>query len=443
MSLPTLLLPFVLGWLVVAAAWPRAANDRTLPLRVVLAVGFGLGLASLSAFVLLLARDGVGPLDAALLEGSLAAALAGWLWQRRATSPPTPIATLPRTSWLAGLGVVLAALCAGLVFVLATRREPHGVTDALSFWNLRAHMLAGSGAHWRQAFAAELPHADYPLLVPLAAVRAWCGLGDTSPIAPAAIAALFTLGTTALLWAGIRAVGGSGLVAAAAMLGFPYFTVIGASQLADVPLAFFALAAVVLLALHTRTTPSGRSLLALSGLALGFAAWTKNEGALLLLVVPVVWSLRADGRSLRERAQDLLTLALGASPVLVALATFKLWLAPTNDLVAEVAGGGLLARIQDGERWLAIAGGVLRWSWNAGPVMGPCVALYWLLTGRRITFPLTASCVMLALFCAVYLVASADLEWHLGTSMPRLVLQLLPMALFGVFLPTSPRSAER
>lgn len=443
MSLLALVLPFVVGWLVVAVAWPRDAHAQTLPLRAVLAVGFGLGSASLSAFVLLPVRDDVAPLEAALLEGALAAALAGWLWRRRATSPPTPIAPAPRTSWLAGLGVVLAAVGAGLVFVLATRRDPHGVTDALSFWNLRAHMLAGSGVHWRQAFAAELPHADYPLLVPLAAVRAWCGLGGTSPFVPAAIAALFTLGTTALLWAGVRAVGGSGLVAAAAMLGCPYFTVIGASQLADVPLAFFALAAVVLLALHTHTTSSGRSLLALAGLALGFAAWTKNEGALLLVVVPTVWSLRADGRSLRERALDLLALVLGASPVLLALATFKLWLAPTNDLVAEVAGGGLLARIQDGERWLAIAGGVLRWSWNAGPVMVPCVALYWLLAGRRVTFPLTASCVLLVLFCGVYLVASADLEWHLGTSMPRLVLQILPMALFGVFLPASPRPAER
>jgi hypothetical protein len=450
MSLLTALLPLLIGWLLVASVWPRDALARTLPLRLVLAVGFGVGVASLSAFTLLLLRDEVAPLAVLLLEGAVAAGL-GWNLRRRSGPTASRLAPTPageRFSPLQGAGVAVAALGACLAFTLATCAEPNGVTDALSIWNLRARMLAESGVHWRQAFAAELPHADYPLLVPLAAVRGWCGLVDSPAFVTGVVAAFFTIGTSALLWAGVTAAGGNGLVAAAALLGFPAMTRIGASQLADVPLAFFALAAVTLLTLHSKRAPAGRSLLHLAGLSLGLAVWTKNEGVPMLVVIPAAWMLsvamqaRRD-QSWRERTRDLLALSIGALPALLAVATFKAWLAPSNDLVAEVAGAGIGERILDGERWAAIATAVVRMSWYSGQVMLPCVVLYWLLAGRRITFPLAAAGVMLLAFCGVYLVASANLEWHLGTSMPRLLLQLLPMALFGVFLPASPRPAQR
>ena len=77
-----------------------------------------------------------------------------------------------------------------------------------------------------------------------------------------------------------------GLLAGLVLIGLVSFLQRGTLQYADVPLAFFILSAVLLLVLYDASERPQRGLLVLSGLAAGLAAWTKNEGLLLLLVLP-------------------------------------------------------------------------------------------------------------------------------------------------------------
>jgi len=419
-------------------------------LRAVLATGIGLGSTSIVAFVVLLVGNELTTGRVIVAEIAVVVVLAAVVRRRRNIAP-----TMGRRDVVAGDDLpprtgallVFAGGTAAVVFVLASLRDPHGIADAVSIWNLRARLLFDNGVHWRNAFAPELAitHPDYPLLLPLVVVRTWHWIGESPTVVPAIVAGAFTFGTVALLWASLRALAGgsSGLLAAAALLGFPSFVATGSAQLADVPLAFFALASCVVLAANDRWRSAGWSMVCLAGLLLGLAAWTKNEGMLLLVVVPATHALSRARLGWRANAKFLALLAVGALPALVPLLVFKTALVQPNDLVVQVARGHAADRVLDGERWGMIATAFCREAWASGPVMLVAVVVWWSWRVRRCTVPLAVAAAMFAGYFVVYLVASKSLEWHLATSAQRLLLQLLPTALFGVFLPpASPVAAD-
>ena len=181
-----------------------------------------------------------------------------------------------------------AALYAGILRMLAL---PHGIMDAFAIWNLHARFLFLGGPNWRDGFTAVIPwsHPDYPLLLPAAIAHFWTYLGHDDPRVPAALGFTFTFATVGLLFSALSILRGrtQAALAAIALLATPSFIEEGTAQYADVPLAFFFLATVVLICLDDYR-PEGRAPLCarppllLAGLALSFAAWTKNEGLLFL-----------------------------------------------------------------------------------------------------------------------------------------------------------------
>ena len=163
---------------------------------------------------------------------------------------------------------------------------PQGGWDAWAIWNARARFLFRSGDDWRQAFHPAQAHDDYPLLVPMSNVRCWWRSGANRVGCPRCWA-MGSLWRRLACWrresAGCAAQ--PGLLAGTVLLGTKAFVMLGAAQYADVPLAFFILASVLLLALDDAAEQSSPGLVLLAGLCAGLAAWTKNEGLLFLVVV--------------------------------------------------------------------------------------------------------------------------------------------------------------
>ena len=97
----------------------------------------------------------------------------------------------------------------------------------------------------------------------------------------------FTFAAVGLLAAGVCRLRSrnQGLLAGAVLLGTKAFVMLGAAQYADVPLAFFILATVLLLGLDDAAEQSSPGLVLLAGFCAGLAAWTKNEGLLFLVVM--------------------------------------------------------------------------------------------------------------------------------------------------------------
>src|SRR5206468_7056726 len=85
-----------------------------------------------------------------------------------------------------------------------------------------------------------------------------------------------------------------------------------------------------------------------AGAAAGLAGWTKNEGALLLVVVLAV------ALFMRPRFRALLHVAAGAGLPTLVLMVFKLRLAPASDLVDPHGAAAIAGKLADAARWLAV-----------------------------------------------------------------------------------------
>jgi len=442
-----------LGW----ARWPGPAWVR-IGLRGSLGAGLGVGLSS-CAFVLLL-WAGLHVSWAAVIGNLTVAALGGLAWgrwsrrtagdSRASHEPGAPQAWL----WLlraAGI-VTLALVVAG--WAVGTEASPHGDWDAFSIWNLRAKFLAGGQPGWRYAVSPEIgggqlgaAHPDYPLLLSATVAEVWALNGDMDPWAPALLALLFALLTIgvlvgALAWFREETLG---WLAALLLASSELFGSQVAAQYADIPLAFYMLAAVAMLVAASREQWAPAPLMVAGALA-ALAGWTKNEGIVFLVLV-FGWTL------IRGGVRAVLKLMAGAAPALLVLATFKLVLAPLTVGLFPATAAEALAKIADPGRWIMIARGYARAVWDLSPWWAHPVLLFALwawVAGfadrqqRKEGWVLALPAAMLAADFLVYLVTVADLRWHLDTSCNRLWLQVWPTLLFGGFLiaGTWPASAD-
>src|SRR5450759_4646792 len=349
--LAPLLLSLISGVLLTFIFLPSPKNDlQGLLLRLFVGGGLGIGLSACLYFVSLPAGlSGYIPLiDLAVC---LVLGLIGYVLMKRdrreAERPaesqlPDRKAALPGTgskleTWIAVLFSVELLASLGS-FLFAFLKEPHGKWDAWLIWNMHARFLYRSGEAWREVFSGGMDwsHWDYPLLLPLSIVRGWKYIGNDSIYVPAAFALLFTLLTLGLLLCALAFLRSriQGYLAAMILLGTPFFIMMGTSQFADVPLAFFMLATLVLLCLPARSPENRFGATVLAGIAAGLCAWTKNEGLLFLLIVTgslFGTTLYADGwRSARKKTVRFLA---GALPILLIVIYFKPPLSPANDMM--------------------------------------------------------------------------------------------------------------
>jgi hypothetical protein len=422
----------------VSAGCPGPALSRAeLGLRLCGALLLGLGLSSLAFSAGLLALRVAGPQSdlalAALGAGLLAFSRGRGLRLQPAPEQPGATRALPELRLFAAL----AALLALALFVEHSVRYPDGGWDATAIWNVRARALARLPERFDLALAPEVPHADYPLLVPALIAHAFRTLGNETPAAAVALHGLFAALAVALpaFAAGQARGGAAGLMAALLVLSTPGLLQNAWSQCADVPLAALLAGALAF--------AQGRALL-LAGLCAGLCAWTKNEGALALVAL-LLAALATEGR------RAALSLLLGAAAPLLLLAFFKLRFAPPNDLAEATSAVALAARLTDPRRALDIArayAGQL-WQFESWGLSLPAVALAWAAQLARRARPpvearLPALCAaLLALaYAGVYLASfPSDLPYHLAHSLDRLLLHLWPALVLATVLSVLPARA--
>jgi hypothetical protein len=456
----------------------RGGGARFL-LRGCLAVGIGLGLSSCTYFLWLMFCGGVPACGSGstyqrveLLCFAMACLLALAVGQIRGRAGERPAVDLqrkgPRGRWdrllACGFGIALlsALLGVGSCYVA----EPLGEWDAWAFWNQRARFLFRAGDAWQQAFRPAFNHPGYPLLLPATTARCWTYLGSDPPWVPWLVGSLFTFATVGVLVCGVALLRSlsQGLLAGMVLLGTVTFLRWGAAQYADVPLAFFFLATVLVLALYdaTRKRVPHRpqpALLLVAGLTASLAAWTKNEGLLFVIVVVasrsvVAWRAgqgevcaAAIPRHWRGKRLlgDLAACAATLLPIMGVVMLLKMCVAPAADdnLFLSSSREAMFARILDPSRYLAIAEGFARSVYRVAKAFTVVLPICFLLLGSRgdrrrtpVGLPAAAAvfCLMLVGYLGVYLLTPYDLEWHMQTSFDRLLTQLWPMGILIFFL---------
>jgi hypothetical protein len=363
----------------------------------------------------------------------------------RNSGDPDSVLPRPRASnrsrWrtiasLAGALFLLERLImVAVAFLAQSGREPEGSWDAWSIWNLRARFLFGAGRDFRRAFDPVMAwsHPDYPLMLPGLIAQCFALLHRTDVVVPALFAAASLALTAGICFTAVARLRGVGwaMLALWVLLGAPQFTQIAAEQLADVPVAMFALLAVVMVSV----TESPATLLA-AGAAASMAAWTKNEG--MLHLVAVLAAVIVVGR---HRAVAAAWFIAGALPILLILLHFKLGYAPANDLVAGTTIGGIARKVVDGSRYARIAAAA--WSlairnregWSALPlalVVVLAIGNFRRHAGPTVRRATIAVAVVLLGFFVIYLLTPLDLKWQLDLSLDRLFCQMWPTLVFAV-----------
>jgi hypothetical protein len=447
----SLLVSAAAGVIVLRWVWPDPEVAWSWPLGTALGAAFGLGLSSVLLYLWMLA---FGPTRGfPLMESSLlgVAAIVALARARRSANRPSPSGDRtghPR-GYLIGAGG-LALVAAVAAFLGLVRRQPHGEWDAWMNWDLRARMMFRGGESWSNALSNLIPwsHRDYPLMVQSLVVRSWLYAGGETMAGPALVAAGFTFGTVLLLAAALLAFrsASQGVVAGLVLVSTPFFIVHGASFYGDVPVGLFFLATFVCLALDGRHGVATRRFAVLAGIATGLAMWTKNEG--VLFVPAVVAGILASGwTSGWPRARRTLAgFALGLLPMLFVAASFKLRLAPRNDLLATLGIERTLGWIADPRRYfLTLREFVTHLATFGNNGVGSATWLliaYLLAMGIRrrdgdrlwTTTAAAALALMLVGHYVVFVTMAYDLPRLLNSSLDRLLLQLWPSILFLLFM---------
>lgn len=324
-----------------------------------------------------------------------------------------------------------AILLAGVV-ILTNKAyytsEKHGVWDAWAIWNLDAKYLCDI-QHWKNILLnTQLAHADYPLALS-ANIAFFSKLfsNSFSLVVAYALHFLITLSIPVLIY--IDTYRRSTIMAGIALLLIAtndFYLMQGLYQLADTMLALFFLCALVCMQHHKDDT----RMLVLSAAFLGCCMWTKNEGLILAAIFCLYHAKELFGK---YRVKHML--AGFAIPLLTWL-LFKLAYAPANDMVAG-QGHSTLAMIQDWSRYKLIWESFTTNLAEHFKLLKWLVLLYLAICAIRRRMPDKRLLMLLTCMLAyllVYVVSPNNLEWHLFTSLSRLMHQLMPATLYVMLL---------
>jgi len=395
-----------------------------------------------SIFYFLGVTAGLNPYISLAISAVASAAVVKWL-----NPPDDPVEAQPPTAWLRILFFLVLAV-SSITFVGIAVKEPHGDWDAWSIWNMHARFLERGGSHWTAMFSKDLnwSHPDYPLLLPALVAQFWSALRTESRYIPIAIAFLFTFGTAATLIGTLRKLRGwdQAMIAGIFALGSAEMVAQGITQYADIPLAFYAVTALALLFFDDVKS------LVLAGAMAGFAAWTKNEGLLFVIAVVVarVFARLRFGGGLPALTREIGWMAAGAAPALATLAFFKFKFAPSDELVFNHKSGEIMARALDFGRYVTVVEAYVVELFRAGGFLIPGIivlGLYAWLVGfkpdprQRVGLATAIAAVTVTLLgdFAVYVLFSNDVNWQIGTSLPRVFFQMWPAALLAFFAAAS------
>lgn len=250
--------------------------------------------------------------------------------------------------------------------------------------------------------------------------------GDGGQWAPAAVHLVFTAALLVAFFAGLLELRGpwTAVLAVFALAGGVSLGRYGASQYADVPLAAYMLASIVLLCL-----PGGSP--ALAGTMAGLAAWTKNEGVLFFAVTAMaIW--RLEGR------RRLTPYFAAGVPFLIAITVHK----SGTGLPADFTGARptIWERLTTaGRYWTIIKAMAAQWQHPAVFAGLLVLARGWDRASLSATATRLAGVVFLAMtaiYCAAFLMSTRNLPLHLLGAADRLFVQLWPLAVLAAALVT-------
>ena len=451
-----LLLPIGGAWLALRALRLRTAADSAL-VTVAVAIGVGLAVSSVVTFWCAVLGISIGSRFAvvdALVWSSIGvtalwAGRAGRAGRRSPADSPNEEAQASSPSrltvvdWLLRAAyVVVAAIALGTV-VAHYRVSPHGEWDAWAIWNQKARFLVRDDTQWTGMFSTRGMIGGHPLLVPLSVARLWAYAGSETTLVPAMLGILWGAGIVAAVVGAFGTHDRRAWLAGSVVMAPAVFPQLMAVQTADLAIGFFAVATLAMLrsaAASADPRDAWRSLL-LTGVLASAAAWTKNEGLILIAATTLVLAWV----TLRRRAVFTTSwFAAGAVPISATVLYFKVVLAPLlpGYMSEAQTPADILARLVDPARHALVSGLVYRhWMAWGGPLatgilplmMAAAVVAACRRAGRSERPLLAVGVMMLAAYYTVWVFSPSPTEWLVRITFDRLLMQLWPTLVVAAF----------
>jgi len=439
LSLLALFPRVLLGFFISHWIWPsRRPSD--LLIKLALALPLGVGISSLLSFMWIWA--GLDLNWYAWIETILmisAGVFAIWPSKHEIQTVLSNLGATPkRISKVWSLLLLLSIFLFSAFFWENSFNNPHGLWDAWSNWNVVARFVYRGGADWQGTFLRIYGHPDYPFLLTMTNSTTWELLQKDTTRGPIMLAFTFGLSMIGLMFTLVNSIRGQRQASLAAILlaTQPIVAYHGMALYADVPEAYYFLAAVGLGAIFLSRRESPIAILA--GIIAGLGAWTKNEGLTFIVICLMFWM----GLFLfSENKTGLKEFLFGLAFPSLVLILFKIFLAPGNDLLTDQHD--LLVKITDIQRYRMIfeSGVNMFWTFGSQPVsITTALMIYSILVGKTKLSVKGSVMIALAVFgqalvyFLIYLTTPYNLNWHLSTSLSRLFLHLFPSALLAVIL---------
>ncbi|MGA7194260.1 MAG: hypothetical protein WBW94_11580 [Anaerolineales bacterium] len=430
------------GIVIVHLLWPER-GWKIIWVKIFLGIGLGLGQASLLDFIYMLLfsnENGFLFVQLALFVGLLIIVI---VRERTNLRLALPRIRFGRLQIILLAGLLIVTILSALSAVNVWAREPHGAWDAWMMYNRAARFIYRDQPGWLGSFSRQMDpifHADYPLQLGMDVAWAWQAVGQESQRVPIVLSGLFMLACAGLLGASLNLTKslGQASVSLILLLGSSLIGNEGASQRADLPLAYFFLSTIILIYLYASSKKPG--LLILAGFTAGLAAWTKNEGSLFVLVtLPVLFIAFFRQNPWRVLGWYVLGLVF---PLVIVL-YFKEFLAPPSDVLSS----GITRSIQQaldlsrhitilksfGADFLSFGG----WGIGILPILVVYAFIFKLAPSSDLGPAYLAIGLILILqtigYYGIYLITPYDLQWHIDFSLGRLVFQLYVPFLFLFF----------
>jgi hypothetical protein len=341
----------------------------------------------------------------------------------------------PRTAWLGWVVVALLVVCCAAALFRAYTSPMFW--DGRYIWGFKAKAMFEDGRLDRETFtnlARYRPtHIDYPLAVPAAEAWMYQCMGGVDERRAQFVGVVYWLGLITLLAGYLRrrmafpwALGLALLVCQ-----IPVMAYHAAGGGADVPQAFYLLAAGLLLADWAEC--GRREDFLLAALLFGAGALIKPEGLSLalggVLLLGLGWWLRRPGVRGRDLACGLALLALPYLPWAVLRAY---WAIPSLQLTAiygrplaeNLDRLAIVLRFALGRVFL-VSGWELAW-----PLVGLGLLSYllWLRRVPALGLMWAVLAWQFLVYVAVYVLSPYNVAEHLSTSYDRVLLHLMPLA---------------
>lgn len=323
-----------------------------------------------------------------------------------------------RNKWLQPL--ILAIGIAVIIRSVLHQVYIHGSNDALGMWNYYARFLAAD--NWQQLFSVTgYYHPNHPLGLSSLVALGWRLSGSFQELWPVSLSLLSLLIIPVLIYTEAWRVN-IPLAIFTLILFATDLTYHGYSfaQIADLPLALCLLGAFI--SVHHYQREHNSRLLFLCAALLGCCLWLKNEGMLLIPVFCLFYGKElASFRNLKYSLAGLL-------PFLFALLIYKVAYAQPNDLL-QTRQQTIAQMLTNKAAYSKIFLYFRETLHSHFYVLQAAFLLYLIVQLVRRQWPeravLCLTACLLGMLC-VYLITPTDLDWQLGTSLSRVLFELMP-----------------